>query len=54
MKEYMSNCNRLAGSAKLADELLIYKNNPIHIFFASTTKLFKILIKDIKQHFKIF
>jgi len=31
MKDIMPNRNRLAGSAKLADELLIYKNNPIHI-----------------------
>jgi len=30
MKEYMPNRNRLADSAKLADGLLIYKNNPIH------------------------
>jgi len=63
MKEYMPNPNRLADSAKLAggkckliDGLLIHKNNPIHICssknFASTTKLFKKVIKNIKQHFK--
>ena len=37
------NRNRLAGRAKLADGLLIHKNNPIHIcsmIFASSTKLF--------------
>ena len=54
----MPNRNNLAGSAKLADGLLIYKNNPIHItkgmIFASTTKLFNILIKNIKQHLKHF
>jgi len=55
MKEYMPKCNRLAGSAKLADELLIYENNPIHMsigmIFASTNNLLKILIKNIKEHF---
>ena len=41
MKEYMSIRNRLAGSAKLADGLLIYKKIPftfaISMIFASTT-----------------
>ena len=50
MKEYMPNGNRLLGSEKLAEGLLIYK---IGMSFASTTKLFKILIKNIKQHFKM-
>ena len=53
----MSIHNRLTGSAKLADRLLFYKNNPIHIFkrlnFGSTNKLFKILIKNIKTLLKI-
>ena len=31
MKEYMPIRNRLASSKKLADGLLIYKNNPILI-----------------------
>jgi len=52
----MPICNRLAGSAKLAEGLLIYKNNPntfaIGMIFASTTKLFKLLIKNIKHHLK--
>ena len=30
MKEYMLNSNRLTDSSKLADGLLIYRNNPIH------------------------
>ena len=59
MKEYMTICNRLVGSAKLAEGLLIYTQKIIFTFaigmiFASTTKLFKILIKNIKQHLKFF
>ena len=54
----MPNRNRLVDSAKLADGLLIHKNNPIHICnrhdFASTTYLFKIIIKIIKKPFQIF
>ena len=55
MKEYMPNRNRLVGRTKLADGLLIYKNIlftfAIGMIFASTAKLFKILIKNIKLHF---
>jgi len=65
IKEYMSNRNRLADSANwLTDsanwQTDCYFTKPIlftfaiGINFASTTKLFKILIKNIKQHLKFF
>ena len=54
----MQNRNRLADRAKLADGLLIYKNNPIHICnrhdFCQYHLTLKKIIKNIKQHFKIF
>ena len=56
MKEYMPNCNRLADRAKLADGLLIQKKIlftfAIGMIFASTTKPFYKIIKNIKQHLK--
>ena len=56
MKEYMPIRNRMACSAKLADGLLITKTIlftfTIGMVFASTTKLFKILPKNITQHLK--
>ena len=58
MKEYMPICNRLAGGNKLADKCKFTKAIlfifAIGMNFASTTKLCKILIKNIKQHFKNF
>jgi len=52
MKEYTPNRNRLAGSAKLADKFTktILFTIAIGMIFASATKIFKILIKNIKQH----
>jgi len=58
MKEYMPIRNRPVGSAKLADGLLIYKTIiftfAIGMIFACTTKLVKILSKNIKQQLKVF
>jgi len=65
MKEYMPNRNRLAGgenwltdSANWLTDCYFTKTIlftfAIGMIFASTTKLFKKVIKNIKQHFKIF
>jgi len=56
MKEYMPNRNRLADSANWLMDCSFTKTIlfifAIGMIFASTTKLFQKLNKNIKQHFK--
>jgi hypothetical protein len=65
MKEYMPICNRLADSANWLTDSASWLTDcwftgtilftfAIGIVFASTTELFKIIIKNIKKHFKKF